>query len=89
MPTVHFTANLQRHIDAPSRTVAGATVREALDAVFAESPRLRSYIVDDQGRLRQHVVIFVNGAQVADRLRLSDPLHDDTEIYVMQALSGG
>jgi molybdopterin converting factor small subunit len=89
MPTVHFTANLQRHVTTPSRAVAGGTVREALEAVFAETPRLRGYIVDDQDRLRQHVAIFVNGGQVADRLGLSDPLADDAEIWVMQALSGG
>lgn len=89
MPTLHFTANLQRHLDVPSRTVAGRTVREALEAVFAETPQLRSYIVDDQGRLRQHVLIFVDGNQVADRAGLSDGVGESSELYVMQALSGG
>lgn len=89
MPTVHFTANLQRHVDAPSRTVAGATVREALEAVFTEAPRLRGYIVDDQGRLRQHVVVFVDGQAVQDRVALADAVGEASEVYVMQALSGG
>jgi sulfur-carrier protein len=38
----------------------GSTVQEALDRVFAENPLLRSYLLDDQGRLRQHVNVFVN-----------------------------
>ena len=50
---------------------------------------LRSYILDDQGRLRRHVNVFVGGQMVADRLALSDPVGPRDEIYVLQALSGG
>jgi hypothetical protein len=89
MPTVHFTANLKRYMDVPTRTVAGRTVREALEAVFVELPRLRSYIVDDQGRLRQHVLIFVDGQTINDRIGLADSVGESSELYVMQALSGG
>lgn len=89
MPRVAFTPNLERHLACPPRDVTGATVRAALDAVFAENPRLRSYILDDQDRLRQHVYIFVNNDRIADRKRLSDPVQAQDEIYVMQALTGG
>ncbi|HEX7926596.1 MAG TPA: MoaD/ThiS family protein [bacterium] len=89
MPTVHFTANLQRYMDVPSREVPGRTVREAMEAIFAETPRLRSYIVDDQGRLRQHVLIFVDGQTINDRTGLADAVQESSELYVMQALSGG
>ena len=58
MPRVSFTQNLQRHLSAPPRRVEGATVREALDRVFAENPRLRGYVLDDQGRLRKHPSYF-------------------------------
>ena len=89
MPTVHFTANLQRYMDVPTRAVGGSTVREAMEAVFAEIPKLRSYIVDDQGRLRQHVLIFVDGQAINDRAGLGDSVRESSELYVMQALSGG
>ncbi|NNG05552.1 MAG: MoaD/ThiS family protein [Inquilinus sp.] len=89
MPRVSFTANLQRHLDCPPAEVAGRTVRAALDAVFAVNPWLRSYLLDDQGRLRRHVNVFVNDRPVADRARLADPVADDDEIFVFQALSGG
>ena len=49
MPRVAFTPHLQRFLDAPPHQVAGTTVREALDAVFAGNPRLRGYIVDEPG----------------------------------------
>lgn len=89
MPEVKFTPNLKRHIAVPPRDVDGATVREALDAVFHSNPQLRGYVLDDQGRLRQHVVVFVNGTLIEDRTGLTDPVDPQSELFVMQALSGG
>ena len=89
MPRVVFTANLKRHVDCPETVVAGETVRQSLDAVFADNKRLRGYILDDQNRMRTHMVIYVNGRPVKDRDGLSDSVEDTDEIYVMQALSGG
>jgi sulfur-carrier protein len=86
---VAFTANLQRHLSCPDQTVPGSTVRAVLDRVFAAEPRLRSYILDDQDRVRRHVAIYVNGDRIADRERLSDAVGDDDEVFVFQALSGG
>jgi molybdopterin synthase sulfur carrier subunit len=86
MPKVVFTANLERHLASPAREVTGSTVREAL---FAENPRLRGYVLDDQDRVRHHVVVFVDGQRIADSVHLSDPVPSAGEIYVMQALSGG
>jgi molybdopterin converting factor small subunit len=89
MPRVSFTANLQRHVPCPAADVAGATVRDVLDAVFAANPRARGYVLDEHGALRHHMAIFVNGVQIHDRVRLSDPVSPDAEVYVLQALSGG
>jgi len=89
MPVVAFTPNLTRHLDCPDVVVPAGTVAEALERVFAENPRLRSYIVDEQGRLRQHVAVFVGGELVHDRLHLTDRVEDQQDVFVMQALSGG
>ena len=89
MPRVAFTAQLQRHVPSPTCEVAATTVRAALDAVFAEHRALRDYVLDDQGHLRKHVVIFVDGARIGDREGLVDALAPDSEVYVLQALSGG
>jgi sulfur carrier protein ThiS len=89
MPTVSFTTALQRFLATPSGQVAGETVGEALAAVFAERPALRGYVLDDQGALRRHVVVYVNGHPISDRTRLQDPVCRHDEIYVFQALSGG
>jgi len=89
LPTVHFTKNLRRHVDCPEAVADGATVREVLDAVFAENPQVRGYVLDDQGALRKHMAVFVDGDQIADRVALSDAVEVSSEIYIMQALSGG
>jgi molybdopterin converting factor small subunit len=89
MPTVSFTPNIQRHVNCPSLEVAGETVRQVLDAVFRRNPQARAYVLDDQGAVRQHMVVFVNGKQVRDRQTLSDRLDKNAEVYVAQALSGG
>jgi len=89
MPRIAFTPNLRRHLDCPAVDAPGGTVRAALDAVFAANPRLRSYLLDEHGRLRKHVAVFVNDTPVADRATLSDTLAPDDEVFVFQALSGG
>ncbi|HZU88953.1 MAG TPA: MoaD/ThiS family protein [Stellaceae bacterium] len=89
MPIVSFTSALQRFVAAPSATVAGGTLGEALAAVFAERPVLRGYVLDDQGAVRRHVAVYINGEPARDRTGLADPVMPEDEIHVFQALSGG
>lgn len=89
MPRIAFTPNLRRHLDCPTQDAPGATLHEALEAVFAGNPRLRSYLLDEHGRLRKHVTIFVNDRPATDRETLRDALAPSDEVFVFQALSGG
>jgi sulfur-carrier protein len=89
MAHVSFTSNLRRHRAVPEAEAEGGTVREVLDRVFAADPLLRSYVLDDQGRLRRHVNVYLNGEIVADRAGLSDAAGPADRIHVLQALSGG
>lgn len=84
-----FTQNLQRHVPCPPTSAPGDTVREVLDLIFSDNARLRGYVVDETGTLRKHMSIFVDGRLISDRRSLSDPVGEQSEIYVMQALSGG
>jgi molybdopterin converting factor small subunit len=86
---IAFTPNLRRHLDCAEVTAPGTTLRAALDHVFATQPRMRGYLLDEHGRLRKHVTIFVNGAPAADRTGLTDALGPEDEVFVFQALSGG
>ena len=89
MVQLTFGSALQRHVPCPPLAVEADTVRDALETAFAREPRLRGYLLDDQGELRKHMVVFVNGSAIADRRTLSDPVPADGEIAVIQALSGG
>lgn len=89
MAHLFFAASIQRHVAAPEREIDARTLGEALEAAFAAQPRLRGYILDDQGSLRKHLAVFVDGRPVHDRQSLSDTLSEQSRVYVVQALSGG
>ena len=89
MARVFFTANLRRHVDCNSMDAAGTCVRDVLASVFAVQERLGTYVLDDQGALRKHMTILVDGQRIRDLERLSDAVRPTSEIWVMQALSGG
>lgn len=89
MAKVAFTANIQRHVTCPQTEAPGRTVREVLDAVFTANPQARSYVLDDQSALRKHMIVFLDGTPIRDRIHLSEPVGPDSRIYVFQALSGG
>lgn len=69
--------------------VAAATVGEALEAVFALHPLLRGYVLDERGAPRRHVALFVDGEALQPKTDLARALRAGSELYVMQALSGG
>ncbi len=90
MVHVRFTENLRRHIDCADGEVAGGpTVRACLDEYFDTRPDVRKYVLDDQGAIRNHVVVFVDGSPIDDRTAQGDAISPAGEILVMQALSGG
>lgn len=85
MAQIIFTQQLARFLPVPTLETQAATLRAALDGAFAANPRLGAYVLDEQGRLRANVVVFIDG----QRSGLETPLRDDSKIYVLQALSGG
>lgn len=89
MAKVVFTQNLRRHVDVESCEVAANTVLDAMEGIFATHPKLRGYLLDDRGTVRKHIAIVVDGASIRDREHLKDPVSNESEIFVMQALSGG
>ena len=89
MPTVRFTRNIQRHVACPTEEVTGATLGAALESYFAAHLPARGYVLDDRGRLRQHMAAFIDGQQVEDRAGLTDAVAPDAVIDIVQALSGG
>ena len=68
---------------------APATVGEALVALWARHPALRDRIVDEQGRVRPHVNVFVGTDNIRDRGGLEARVADGSEIAIIAAVSGG
>jgi molybdopterin synthase sulfur carrier subunit len=83
------------HIPTPLRSytagakevdASGTTLDEVLHDLDAKYPGLRFRMVDEQGRLRPHMRIFVNRTIERD---LGLTVADGDEVVLMQALSGG
>ena len=89
MARFEFTPQLRRFTETPVVDTDATTLRAGLEATFAKNPRLRGYVLDDQGHLRANVVVFIDGDMVRARRTLSDSLRESSDVYVMQALSGG
>ncbi len=90
MPHVAFTSHLQVFFPGlRDGETAGTTVREVIDELERRHPGLASYIIDETGRLRRHVNIFVGDEPIHDRAKLSDALRSEDRVFILQALSGG
>lgn len=89
MPLVEYAPALTRHVACPPQDVHAATLREALAKSFDAAPGMRPYVLDEQGSVRKHVAVFVNGRMVTDRVNLDVPLAAADKVMVIQALTGG
>lgn len=67
-------------------SVCGRTLEEALGDLDRQYPGLRFRVIDEQGRIRPHMRIFVNGEQTFD---LNQTIDDREVVHLIQALSGG
>ena len=87
---VKFSAHLKRFVELPDvyRT-SGETIRDVVDALESDFPGVSGYLLHENGKLRQHVNLFLDDKMITDRTGLSDSLESTKTIFVMQALSGG
>lgn len=72
-----------------SLAVPGGTVADVFERLFSQYPVLRGYVVDERGTLRRHVALFVDGSAIHHNSNLRQALGEQSEIHIMQALSGG
>lgn len=89
VPQVEFAAALTRHVACPPQEVQAATLRAALDSALQAAPPLRGYVLDEQGAVRKHVAVFLNGRMIPSRTDLDLPVGGDDRVLVVQALTGG
>lgn len=90
MPSVTLTRHLRRFFPTlEDGDVPGRTVRELLDALERRHPGFASYVLDETGRLRRHVNVFIGEEPIRDREHLRDALAPTDKVCILQALSGG
>ena len=86
MPLVKLRGPLKQlaggHSDHP---VEGATVGEVLRELERSRPALGGWILDERGRIRRHINVFVNGEQEREGTAVAS----DDRIDVLPAISGG
>ncbi|GAB3654566.1 MoaD/ThiS family protein [Ramlibacter alkalitolerans] len=89
MPTVEFAPALTRHVDCPRQQVQAQTLGAALEAAFRAAPALKAYVLDEQGAVRKHVAVFLNGDMLPRETALAQAVAAQDRVMVIQALTGG
>jgi sulfur-carrier protein len=69
--------------------ISGGTLGAALDDLAGRFPQLERRLRDEQGRLRPHILLFVDGTSVRSGAPMDTPVGDDAEVFVAPAVSGG
>jgi molybdopterin converting factor small subunit len=65
--------------------VEGTTIGDVLRALETAWPRTKGYVLDEQGRVRRHVNVFLNG----ERVREDATVGPDDRLHVLPSISGG
>lgn len=73
---------------SPRAPLEAATAAQARERMVTTYPLLKAHVFDEQGRLREHVFLALNGRRLRDA-DLDTPLSDGDRIDVVQAVSGG
>ena len=90
--TVHIPGPLRGYADGATQVMldgAPATLLAALDALGARFPGVRDRVLDEQGRQRTHVNLFVDRESIRYTGGLATPLGTDATLSVVPAVSGG
>lgn len=85
--TVNVASPLRSYTQGAARvTATGNTLQEVLADLERRFPGMRFRMIDEQGRIRQHIRLFVNTAAAVD---LSVPVSPSDTVHLICALSGG
>ncbi len=88
--TVKLPTQLRASVGGASTVpVTGATVKEVLEAVYAEHPDLRERICGEDGELRRFVNVYVGGEDIRYLDGLATPVNEGGEVQIVPAVAGG
>ena len=92
MPHVEMTRHLYRffpQLDKRELKVPAGSVIHALLVINEIAPGFTDYLLDDNGALRRHVNLSINGKMIIDKVTLTDQVPENGTVYIFQSLSGG
>jgi sulfur-carrier protein len=85
MAQVRLRAPLSELCGGREHDVDGATVGDVLLALERANPPISGWVLDEQGRIREHVNVFVNGTPGEERTQVAA----GDCVYVLPAITGG
>ena len=85
MAQVMLRAPLSELCGGRTHAIPGATLSEVLAALERAHPPIAGWVLDEQGRIREHVNVFVNGTHGEERT----PVGEADRVHVLPAITGG
>ena len=76
-------------VEVPLARDTMVTVADVFTMLARDYPGIRQRVLDDQGNLRRHVNVFVDGENVRYSAGLDTKMGPDAEVVILPALSGG
>ncbi len=90
MVQVNFTSHLEVFFPTlKSQQIIAVTLSELFFKLNQLYPGLSSYLLEDNGVIRKHVNVFLDGVLVENKSNLNVSIVEVSEIFILQALSGG
>ena len=85
MALVRLRGPLRARAGGCDHTLDGATIHDLLSALEREQPAVSGWILDERGRIRRHIAVFVNGELGGEETSVSP----GDRVEILQAISGG
>lgn len=90
MPQIKIPTPLRRFAgENKTVTVAGSTVKEALDALVGEHEALRGHLYDEEGNLRNFVNVYLNDTDVRELQQDETPVEEGDTLVIVPSIAGG
>jgi sulfur-carrier protein len=90
MPTISLPSLMKYYVDDRLEVqVTGSTVSQAITDLTTQYPLIKTHLVDNQGKLRRYVNLFVNQENINSLDGLDTSIEESDKIILMPSISGG
>jgi molybdopterin converting factor small subunit len=90
MAKLYLPAIMRRNAGGhPTLTVPGPTVASVLGTLVTDFPAVRAQLLDEDGQVRAHIKVFVNGDDISHLQGQDTALGDRDELHLIAAMAGG